>query len=326
MSNRDANWKELVKNLVIDQVIELNQIEQILRKIYNLGEGKRKPYWERFLERKDRDALLSLLEVLVNETSCEGGYSSMVFPAIIGRQSAPNFWLYGEKNAPTQEEAWKAVYLLLSSVPFGNILLNLDNIKDTGRKRWRGLIISESTKEFLRRTRSDLNLKCKNLGSFFLSLLAITYWVYKIKEIAAQTGKELMLEEFMREVRENYGFRDDTTLIVFQMGREKKKEIHYFSRLSSFIIKWFKDYIEGREKEPSLIKFLDSLTSISSKKINSDLVSGTREKFVFDLLKYNEVNGELLSKLVELKVQDILGSKQRFGIMNAKDFYSRLKL
>jgi hypothetical protein len=81
---------------------------------------------------------------------------------------------------------------------------------------------------------------------------------------------------------------------------------------------------EGREKRPFLITFIDSLTSISPKRTNAELVSEVREKFVFHLLKYHEISGELLAQLVELKVQDALNSKKPFGVMGAQDFFARL--
>jgi hypothetical protein len=120
-----------------------------------------------------------------------------------------------------------------------------------------------------------------------------------------------------------YKISDDTTLILFQLGREKK-EIHYFSKLTSFVRRWFKDYIERREDRPSLVTFLDSITTTSPSNKNLKLISSLREKLIFHLLKHNSINGELLSQLVTIRINDDMKSQKPYGIFGAKQFFAKL--
>ncbi len=302
---------------------ELDQVRRILRNIPNIGLGEREIYWERLVNKNDKSALFPLLETLVK--SQEEGYSTLIFPTIISSGRAPNFYLAGEREAPQEEEAWKTLYLLLTSVQFRDTLLNLDNVAEEGRRDWRLKLMPESASASFKMIISELELRSRNIGPFFLSLLAIAYWVRRVKLSISGPSKSrgILQKEWIDKLKEKYGFRDDTVLVVFRMGRGKK-EVHYFGALSQFIIKWFKEYIEGGEQRQSLITFLDSLTSISSNRTNAELVSEVREKFVFHLLKYHEINGELLAQLVELRVQDTLNSKKPFGVMSAQDFFARL--
>ncbi|MEM4312118.1 MAG: hypothetical protein QXX95_06995 [Nitrososphaerales archaeon] len=232
---------------------------------------------------------------------------------MIGKSSAPNFWMKGEKRGPDLQEGEKALYLLLSSVRFRNTLLNLDNIKEEGRKKFREYLVTEADNPLIRIVR-ELGLWSRNVGPFYLSLIAICYWLYKIK---------MNLKKSFRELMTDWGFDDDTTLLIFELGK-KKKEVHYFSRISNFILRWFEGYFEMEKELPPLLTFLESLTRVTSKKINPEFVVEIREKLVFHLLKYHEINGELLSRLVNLKVEDSLSSKKVYGIVSASDFFAEL--
>jgi len=314
------DWKILLNRFVSDGNVELNQIREIIQRIPNIESRDRRPYLER-LERNDRTALFPLLEALVAKSQ-EEGYSTLIFPTIISRKRAPNFYFSGEKETPQEEEAWKVLYFLLSAVQLRDTLFNLDNVTEKGRMYWRLLLMPESAAASFKRIISELNLRSRNIGPFFLSLLVMAYWVRRVKlSISGPSRSRIPLKELMDRLKD-HGFGDDTILVVFHIWGKEKKEVYYFTRLSQFINKWFKDYIEGREERPFLITFLDSLTSVSS--TNAELVSEVREKFVFHLLKYHEISSELLAQLVELKVQDALNSKKPFGVMGAQDFFARL--
>ena len=133
----------------------------------------------------------------------------------------------------------------------------------------------------------------------------------------------LGLEGYLDKLDKDYKINDSTTLILIQLGREKK-EIHYFSKLTSFIRRWFKDYIERREDRPTILTFLDSLTTTSQDSKNKKLVVSLREKMVFHLLKYNNINGKLLSQLVAIKNEDNLKAERPYGVAGAKQFFAKL--
>jgi hypothetical protein len=257
---------------------------------------------------------------LADRTDDEG-YSTLLFPAMISKDRAPNFRLPGEKAAPEREEAWKALYLLTSSVQIRDTLLNLDNVDESGRTHWRTILMPESGAAFYTRIMTDLRLRTGEIGPFYLSLLAIAYWVYDTK---SKLPEEYGLKNYIAEARKKYGFNDATTLVTYNMGMRTEKEVHYFSKLNSFIIKWFGDYIRARENNMSLITFLDSLTRSSSKSTNLKLLSKTREKLAYHLLKSHRINGELLDKLTQLRIQDMQASKRVLGVFDAQSFFSKL--
>jgi SNF2 family DNA or RNA helicase len=166
-----------------------------------------------------------------------------------------------------------------------------------------------------------LNIHSQNWDQFFIAFLAIALFTSRIRERIRKSG--LGLGEYLDKLNREYEINDSTTLILIQLGREKK-EIHYFSKLTSFIRRWFKDYIERKEDRPSIVTFLDSLTTTSSDSKNKRLVASLREKLVFHLLKYNDINGELLSQLVAIKVEDNLKAERPYGIAYAKQFFAKL--
>jgi hypothetical protein len=69
---------------------------------------------------------------------------------------------------------------------------------------------------------------------------------------------------------------------------------------------------------------LDSLTTTSPNSKNKKLVASLREKIVFHLLKHNNINGEPLSQLVAIKVEDNLKAEKPYGIAYAKQFFAKL--
>ncbi|MDW8275660.1 MAG: hypothetical protein RMJ59_04680 [Candidatus Nitrosocaldus sp.] len=316
------DWKQLTKKFVDDE--EITHMQNILKKLIpnlkNLPSNLRIDY-EDFMRRRDRKTLYNILEYLANQ------YSTFTVPAMITRSSASNFYLYGEKNAPNEQEGWKTVYMLFSAVPINNILMNLDSVKEEGRKAWRQQLVSEDPKQFYIGIRNSLDIKSKNWGTFFTSLVALSYFVYKTKN---ETNDRLSLAEWSKILSERYGFNDDTTLIIYKLGKEKK-EVHYFSKITMIIQRWFNDYIEGREDKISLLRFLDSLTTTYSNKINQDIVMELREKLAYYLLKYNIINGELLTKLIVMRVNDSLDTRARVMthskhhvIVNARQFFTKL--
>jgi hypothetical protein len=175
--------------------------------------------------------------------------------------------------------------------------------------------------QFYRGIRSELNIRSRDWGTFFIALLAISYFIFRIRNRMPQS--DLGLEEYLDRLQKQYSIRDDTTLVIFQFGRQKK-EVHYFNKLTAFIDKWFRDFIEGRERTLSLLAFLDSLTATQTRSKNLKVMGSLREKLIFYLLKHNQVNGDLLTKLVAIKMQDSLKADKPFGVFHAKQFFAKL--
>ena len=242
---------------------------------------------------------------------------------MIGRVSGPNLWLNGERDKPSIQESWKSIYLLLSSVNLNNVLVGIDNINQAGRNAWRTQLQSENPMEFHHRIMNELNIhsRISNWTPSFIALLVVSYFVYRVRgEIGeSEWGGETLLENLQKD----YGFTDHTILIIFSdLEGRKKKEVYYYSKLVSFINRWFGDFMAGKEDRLSLLTFLDSVASVSSSKKKLKLMSNLREKLVFELLKFGKINGSLLNKLIEMRLQEDLKAKQ-FQIA-ARGFYKIL--
>jgi hypothetical protein len=121
--NRD--WKQLTYDLITKEE-QLPQLRSKLTKIIPITnvQTELKSHYRRNNRRTD-------IFKVIDDRSTQ--YSTQVFPAVLTRNRAPNFWLEGERSIPKQDEAWKAIYLLFSSVSVGNVFLNLDNVSKKGR-------------------------------------------------------------------------------------------------------------------------------------------------------------------------------------------------
>jgi hypothetical protein len=315
----DVDWKQMVENLVLgEQKLGIAELRNNISLLFGRREIPREyeNSYIHFFQKNRRDSLMGILDYCSNAE-----YDTRLYPTIIGRVSGPNLWINGERNKPSTQESWKSIYLLLSSININGILVSIDNLSMEGRDAWRTVLQSEASTPFYERVGSELKIKSRfsNWTPSFIALLVVSYFVYRVK---GDKGESEWGGEELREIlQQDYGFTDHTTLVVFSdlVGRQKK-EVNYYSKLVSFINRWFGDYISGTENRLSLLTFLDSIASISSSKKKLMLMSNLRERLIFDLLKFGRINGSLLSKLIEMILQEDLKRKQ-FPIAAARGFY-----
>ncbi len=119
----------------------------------------------------------------------------------------------------------------------------------------------------------------------------------------------------------------DLSMVVLTVGRSIPNEIQVFTRINRLVEHWFDDVMGNRGKGPSGFgRFVGSLY-ISDKKYRDKSVT-LLNKFLHSFLN-GQVSGELLDKLINLKVTYTLGhdikSKGRaYGFRGAKFFFSKL--
>jgi hypothetical protein len=305
MSNQ---WKNQVERFISTEAVDnlRNIVTQLIPNRNNIPREFR-DYQD--IVNNNRTRLLDLLDHFTTQ------YSTFAFPAILTEHSAPNFWFTGERKEPNKQEAWKMIYLLLSSVQVA--LMNLNNIGERGRTGWRRQLVSEDPHQFFNGIISELNIHSRRWGPFYTALLAISYFTHRVRRTMRRS--ELGLEVYLERLHRQFGIREDTTLIIFHLARQKK-EVHYFCKLTTFVRKWFREYIEGKEMKPSLLTFIDTLTTTKNLKVISPL----REKLAYYLLKHNRINGDILTKLLDIKMHDSLNSKKPSGIYDAKQFFAKL--
>lgn len=214
----NIQWKNQAETFISNGAADhlRNTVSQIFPNRNNIPADFRNNY-EDIVQINNRSRLRDLLE------HCTNQYSTFLFPSILTIHSAPNFWLAGERNEPNQQEAWKMIYMLLSSVGQGNVLMNLDNVGEEGRIAWRRQLVSEDPSQFFHGIRSELNISSRNWGTFFTALLAISYFAFRIRRAIPEIG--LGLEEYFEMLYEQFDIHEDTTLIIFELGRKKRKYI-----------------------------------------------------------------------------------------------------
>lgn len=265
-------------------------------------------------EEKRREKFMELLECLAKQIS-EEGYSSLLYPTIIAE---PNLFL-GSEKLPEEEEIWKTIYLIYCySLRIGNSIITFDNIsKESKQKFWR-LLISEkivTQKVNLAPVKNTLKVRLNYNDRFFVTLSLLAYWVKKFSE-----NEEISSQDFWSEFIPKLGWSDVSSLIIFAREGGRAKSTYYiFPRFSKIILKWF-------DSDMSLLRFLNSLTNIRG--VNEEkleLIRKEREKLIYNLFKYNEINGELLSSCVNLKIYYELRAKEERirGFDKPKDFFSK---
>jgi hypothetical protein len=96
-------------------------------------------------------------------------------------------------------------------------------------------------------------------------------------------------------------------------------------KLKEFILKWYKKYLEDEEETPYIVKFIFSLYIADEQ--YKDLSASLLNKFLYYFLN-GYVNGELLDKLVNLKIFYELREQRRkkiYGFSKANEFFREIK-
>jgi hypothetical protein len=272
-----------------------------------------------------------IIESLVKDAIKKKKYTSSIIPTVVSSDKAPNFWFQNEK-APTTEEVYRSLYLLLTSLYQGNYVVNLDNVNEAVLREFRSSLIKKNillTNEDIsgidmKKIRGELGIRFFPNTEFGFSLLILSYFVSWIKAkekedpVWIQRINELGLSSTLSELS-----LDDTLTLVTYNIRKQKKEMYITPRLKSFVLKWYEEFLTGKEDYPYILSFLSSLYVIHKnyRKISDPLMN----KFIYYLLREN-VNGELLTDIVNLKIEfELKETKGRpFPIRQARKFFANL--
>lgn len=330
------NWKDELKNFIFQQrenqfLVSMGYLQRIVMFFPNLiqkkkSKNERQEYWKKIVEYRGIDENLArqnfwnLIESVVNQAVREG-YSSITWPTII---KEPNLFLSEEKT-PDEDELWERMFIYYTSVKIGNSLVNLHPISEAGRDWfWQTLV----TDKVIFGESTDIKPLKLKLGIFsitprqplFVSLSLIAFLVKKAME---ETSEK---EDILSPPLQKLGIDDNTSLVIItrekggKMGRRGPPKATYFSfsKLSSIVQKWLLPDFR-------IINFLDSLDVKNVKPESREILHKEREKLIYFLFKYNTINGEILSKIINKKLELELGKKKMSkGFMYAKQFFSKL--
>ncbi|MEM1538962.1 MAG: hypothetical protein QXK33_00910 [Candidatus Bathyarchaeia archaeon] len=269
-----------------------------------------------------RTQVQTVLDFVVKKALLEG-YNVLVTPCIISKEQAPNFYL--EEEIPKPEELWRFLYLLLTGVHSFDYVLNLENTPAKITESFRKWLMNKNYL-VISTERSGLNVKellsslkiPKGLAleEFIMSFIFLSYFAKFWKdtkeeiEIARDSGT------FLSEIP------DDTSLVIFVLSRQKKR-MYVFPRLKETLTKYYGDFFLSDDQIPSICRFIFSLY-ISDVNYR-EICVGILNKLLYYLLQ-GHINGELLSRAIELKINYELKKKEHkiFGLQNAPQFFTKL--
>lgn len=262
-------------------------------------------------------------------------YQTSIFPTFISYDRGKNFAFRSEKK-PDKEEVYRIIYLMLTGIyiPSSNLLISMDSSEESLWESFTKHLKKEENAVVIKDPKNDLPaginyrfiyeyLKFKgfplgypHIFTFAFLNFFVVWWLKEKEKIKISDpftiGKELTKK----------GLSDDVNLIVFYFSKEAGNKVYFFSKLNSFIIKWYGDYLlSSEDKDLILPNFLSNFLIFDKK--YKDLSFHTMEKFVYYLLQ-GYVNGELLDKLIRLKVDHSLKTSRKPLFLTDK-FYEKLR-
>jgi len=329
-----VNYENLLKEFFKKEA-NLEYCVPIIKKL--LRQRERKGYYvveslkvqEDELKNKISDVLKKLIDVSKKE-----GFDASVLPTMISIKQAPNFYI--EKEIPSEKEFYKWIFLLISGIYKGDYVINLENTPPKLIEEFREGLLNEK-KIILRREEKlkesegidfqvfSQKLKIKvhpGISEILLGFLFISYFTAWIKEKEGEKTFENLIESLgLPKVIEKVGITDGATLIIFALHRDKKR-VYYIPRIKNFIEKWYKEFLEGKEDIPTIVKFLFSFYILD--KDYREYSTKLLDKFLYYFMQ-GYVNGELLSRLIGLKINyEFKKGGRIYGIRSAKQFFSKL--
>ncbi|MEM4460860.1 MAG: hypothetical protein QXY70_01845 [Nanopusillaceae archaeon] len=297
-------------------------------KIKEILEDKKRYLSEEFFE---------IFEYLIKEIEKNKSYTASIFPTMLSFKVAKNFFLKNEKF-PNREEIFYFLYLISTGIFCKNLVVNLitsneqawENFLEKLKSEKQFIIGLSDEKEtteingirvdslvrYLYINKKNIPLIERNILVFILLNFFVVWWLKENKKIRVHSLADL------KNILPNEGIDERSALIIFEYGKEKKK-IFIYPRINEFIQKWYFKYLQsGEEKDLFLPKFLFTLVDFDDKESFHHL-----DKFLYFLLR-GYVNGELLDKLMQSKINQLKKAKKQqrklFGIKNAKEFFQAI--
>lgn len=256
----------------------------------------------------------------------DGEFSASIIPTIISARRARNF-LFSNERKPTESEIYYWLYLTLSGLYSGPIIVNLTNV---GEKAKDDFVKDIRSQEIIVKSNKAINWKklVKICGpmpfrEYTFAFVFLNYFVYWYRE---KLKEKLKREEYQKKLSEmgvtqvvmsDLGVADEACLYVCVV--RGKRTMDFIPKVKEFISRWYSNFFSNPDLEyPPLGRFLSSLYVIGSEE-SAEIMN----KFLYYLLR-GEINGELLEKLTILKADNILKNEKRWGIFEASNFFSKL--
>jgi hypothetical protein len=288
--------------------------------------------------RNNPDKLMQICDLLVKDCLKQERYTASVVPTIISPQMGRNFYLENEKK-PTEEELFEFLYLIMTGIYKGSYIINIANARPELMNDFRDYLINREKVIFTGnkdKTDKTVGIRLTEFQQLFINqrlyppiteftftFLVIAYFLWWVKERSLSKNDNYLAKMGWEGLLDKFDIRDDTVLIIYGLGGRKKKVMYSISRLKSLISRWYKDYLENKEKYPSIVNTVFSFYIWD--KNYRDLSIDLLDKFIYYFLD-GYINGEVLDKLMTLKLQYELNKDKNkvYGISAARDFFKKL--
>lgn len=321
------NYKFLLNDFLLDAQ-NRKYAANILNKL--TGQHRHGPIALIRREKSFSDRIQEVIAYLVKDAINRKRYTVSIIPTVVSPELAPNFWFRNEKE-PAENEVYRYLYILLTGLYQGNYVVNLDNVDTPTMEKFRNflakkaILLADETWMGIdiKKVLLELRIRKFPLTEFGFSLLMLSYFVSWIKERTREDPKWIQrintigLSSALSEL----GIEDTIALVTFNIHKQKK-EMYITPRLKDFVIKWYENFLAGKEEPAYFLSFLSSIyvNHKNYRKVADPLMN----KFIYYLLR-GYVNGELLADIINLKIKYELKENERpFPIQRVNEFLAKL--
>jgi hypothetical protein len=293
-------WREIFYNYFQDEGCKKYsfKIFQKLFSQFKSGEFKKLTIEESF-----ENEFKELIDKFVQERVEENKFSSSIIPTVLSDSVAKNFYLNLEfkQYQIKEEEIYFWLFHITSGIFYKNYVFNiisskpdkwsefLGKFKDKGLKY--GLIDSE------RGINKDVFKKFLGLKRITLEIdnLVVFYVLALFAKIFSEENEEL----------EELGIDDASVGILVEIVHGSKNKIYFYTKINRFMKNVF---YADKEFITDFIKTIESL--VTDDKNYKELSLKFVNDLLYYLLKYQRLNGEMLYKVIDLKINSLKHQKR----------------
>jgi len=293
-------WEQIFYNYFQDEGCKKYsfKIFQKLFSQFKSGEFKKLTIEESF-----ENEFKKLINKFVQKNVEEANFSSSIIPTMLSDSVAKNFYLNLKSNRyPIEEnEIYFWLFHITSGIFYRNYVFNIISSKPG---KW-VLFLKEFKNKALEAglINSERGLD-KDILKDYLGLKRITLEIDNlvVLYILAFFAK-IFLEE--NEELEELGIDDASVAILVEIVPGSKNKIYFYTKINRFIKNVF---YADREFTTDFIRTIESL--ITDDKNYKELSLKFVNDLLYYLLKYQRLNGEMLYKVIDLKIDSLKHQKR----------------
>jgi hypothetical protein len=305
-------WKEIFYNYFQDEGCKIYSFK-IFNKLFaqhTQGQMLRLKEKEIFLDENEFQKLISEFikeKIKIEEkgkTKNQVYFSTSIFPTLISEKEAKNFYLdlKPAQYPIEEEEIYFWLFHITSSVFYKNYAFNIISSKpdkwSTFLKRFKnksskyGLVVDSERGINKDKLKNFLNLKSITLE---IENLVVFYVLAFFAKIFLEENEEL----------EELGIDDASVGILVEFKPRQKNKIYFYNKINRFIKNVF---YADEEFTTDFIRTIESL--ITYDKNYKDMSLKFVNNLLYHLLKYQRLNGEMLYKVIDLKIDSLKHQKR----------------